>query len=192
MNEEILNQFRELIYNPLGQISASEGDMGFVSKGPQIVADVYAKEPELFATLATKHAEEGYTRKKVICDNGKHAVRCMEWAPDAISAIHEHGGRVCFDIVLEGVLEVIDYRPHAIAGEKELFFLEEVRRYEAHMGEFVIIDPFTNDFEAHTVVNLHTTSKSLHFYPIDHRSMYIYQDLGDNTFSRVEHPLADD
>lgn len=194
--EKTLKIFRERIYEPLGEILSKKGDEGFVSDGVGLVKKIFEESPTIFDSLLTKEAAEGYTRKKVICDNGRHAARCMEWASDAKSPVHEHGGRVCFDIVLEGKIEVVDYEPKKIEDKSSrgeaLYELIEKSRYSASRGEFVVVDPFKNSFEAHAVSSPDGKSKSLHFYPIDHRSIYIYQAQGENLFRKVSHSLADD
>lgn len=182
--------FREKVYEPLGKILDAEGDRGFVTKGPPLVAAFYEEHREILEQLATKPALHGYTRKKVICDNGRHAARCMEWAPDAVSPVHEHGGHVCFDIVLQGAISVTDYRPRHVEGD--VYELEEVRQYTARPGEFVTVDIFADDFEAHVVKGAHERSKSLHFYPIDHKALYIYEPMGEGRYKKVLHPVADD
>jgi hypothetical protein len=190
--EDAIQLFREGIYEPLGKVLEGEGDQGFVTKGPEIVRAFYGAHPDVLENLATKHAESGYTRKKVICDNGRHAARCMEWAPGAISPIHEHGHRVCFDIVLSGELTVVDYRPH-VADEKEnLYRLEEVRRYTAKKGEFVVVNPMATDYEAHDVTTVGERAKSLHFYPVDHRDIAVYEPAERGLYRKVTRSLADD
>jgi len=174
----LIEVFRKEVYKPLGDILKEEGDGGFIKKGPDIVFSFFKKHPQKLYSLKSKYAEEGYTRKKVICDDGLHAVRCMEWCPNAVSPIHEHGGRPCFDIVLEGELDIVDYSPNR---EGNLFRLVEKKRYSVSVGDFVKVDPFKGG-EIHEVINGRVRSRSLHFYPIDHRSLGLYKRRKDGLF----------
>lgn len=185
-----IDLFREEVYERLGTVLSNEGDEGFITKGPGIVKEFYTKHPEIFQSLETKHAESGYTRKKVICDNGKHAVRFMEWSHGSESPIHEHGGRPCFDIVIEGELVITDLKATKI-DEEDKYKLEEVKKYTVGSGEFVIVD-HREEIEIHIVKSPNGKSKSLHFYPIDHKSVGVYVKGSDGNFKREEYPLPDD
>ena len=187
-----LELFRQEVYEKLGKILEERGDQGFISEGPKIVAKFYEKHSDIIKNFETKHTESGYTRKKVICDNGKHAVRFMEWYPKSVSPIHEHGGRPCFDIVIEGVLEVGDFKAVKNKDGGNEYKLEEVKRYKAKPSGFIIVDPKKTGMEIHIVKSLNEKSRSLHFYPIDHRSIGIYISNGDGTFRRENHSLDDD
>jgi len=146
-----LDLFRQEVYERLGRILEEKGDEGFILEGPKIVSEFYSKHPGFFEKIETLPAIERYTRKKVICDDGKHAVRCMEWAPDSKSPIHEHGGRPCFDIVLSGELEIIDFDPKKVEGTEDEYELIEIHRYDVKVGEFVIIHPQKTGNELHAV-----------------------------------------
>lgn len=187
--------FREMVYDPLGYILDVEGDEGFITKGPRLLKEFYKEYSNFLETLATKHAEEGYTRKKVICDDGlegrhSHAVRCMEWAPGAKAPIHGHGGRPCFDIVLVGFIDVIDYAPSRV--KDDVYTLKKIREYRVHPGDLVIVNPFVDKSEVHAVMSPEERSKSLHFYPIDHSSLGVYESVSDGHYRRVEHAVSRD
>jgi len=189
MSKSIIAIFRKEVYEPLGEILKKEGDQGFIKKGPSLVKKFYKKYPGELCCLETKPAQSGYTRKKVICDNGRHAVRCMEWCPDTKSLIHEHGGRPCFDIVLGGEIDVVDYQPQKQKDGN--FKLEKTREYTVGVGNFVTVDPTNGNSEVHEVINHKERSKSLHFYPIDHRYLGIYKKTKKNSGDLYEHIVCD-
>ena len=186
---DCITALRKEVYEPLGEILKNKGDDGFISEGPKLLKTFYDKNCANMNAIESDHAEYDYTRKRVICENGLHAIRCMEWAPGASSAIHEHGGRPCFDIVLEGELEIIDYFVEHIEGEK--YNLTEIKRYSAQIGDLVIVNPIDSNSEVHTVVNGSRRSRSLHCYPIDHQSLGVYTSEGDY-YVRSECTLATD
>jgi len=187
-----LDLFRQEVYEKLGKILEESGDEGFISEGPKIVSEFYKKHTNIMEKFETKHAETGYTRKKVICDNGKHAVRFMEWCPDSKSPVHEHGGRPCFDIIIDGELEIGDFKQVKLKDTKNEYKLEEIKKYKAGVGEFIIVDPEKTGIEIHIVMSPNGKSRSLHFYPIDHRSVGVYEKIDNGNFLREEHSLPDD
>lgn len=184
-----LSLFRKKMYEPLGRILDEEGDEGFITEGPTLIQAFYQAHRNVLEHFTTKHAESGYTRKKIICDDGRHAVRCMEWAPSATSPIHEHAGRPRFDIVLEGYLEVTDYEPKS--EKSDHYTLKETDSYSAGVGELVVVNPFKNS-EVHKVVSPRGRSKSLHFYPRDHRILGVYKPVSGDVYKRVEESVPDD
>ena len=196
--------FRLEVYDKLGEILNNFGDNGFISIGPKIIKDFYNKHREFFRQFETIHVDSGYTRKRVICDNKKHASRFMEWSPNCVSPIHEHAGRVCFDIITEGKMLVINFRSIKI-GENEEYKLEEINRAFASPGDVVIVNPQKMGSDIHIVLSPYGTTKSLHFYPIDHKTIGIYKpkdhnlkeinagtDLSSWTFKRELKNLADE
>ena len=185
-----LKLFRKDVYEPIGRILDSVGDAGFITEGPLVIEDFYKRHREILESFGTKPAIRGYTRKKIICENGRHAARCMEWAPDAVSSIHEHGGRPCFDIVLEGRLKIVDYFPERIEGN--LFELREVNKYEVGPGEMVLVNPIKDKSEVHMVMNSGVRSRSIHFYPIDHRFLGVYETVGEDKYRKSKRAVSDD
>jgi len=187
---EAILEIRNCIYNPLGYILEKEGDRGFINHGPDIVKSLYRERPEIFSSLVSAHAESGYTRKKVVYDDGKHVARIMEWCPKCNSHIHGHGGRVCFDIVLQGELVAINFMPTKL--HDNVYILEELPRETALPGECLIVNPYESKSDVHMIISPNERSKSLNFYPIDHRSVGIYVPNGDASYNRKNHILSDD
>jgi len=146
---EAISEIRKRIYDPLGYILEEEGDFGFIKHGPDIVKSLYNNEPELFSALAPVHAESGYTRKKIIYDDTKHAALLMEWCPNCLSPIHEHGGRVCFDIVIDGELQAINFKAERVS--ESTYRLKKMSSYIVRPGECVIVNPFESKSDIHMI-----------------------------------------
>ena len=175
------------VYEELGEL-LKQGDDVFIEEGPDLVKS--ALKRGFFDGVETKHAESGtYTRNKIIGDGGRHVIRYMEGPPEYALMPHEHHGRPCFEVLVEGHLALSDLAPTEV-GENEYTF-EVLGTTVTEAGESAVVDPREN--EIHSVYSP-VRSKSLHVYPDDnYRSYgYIQKDEADgDIYERKEFQLRD-
>ncbi|HYL27492.1 MAG TPA: cysteine dioxygenase family protein [Candidatus Nitrosotalea sp.] len=116
----------------------------------------------------------GYTRTCAY-RGAQFEVLLLNWAPGAVSAIHDHGGQHCWMIVLDGRLEVEDYT-RLDPGEVPGYAHVEARgcsRLEP--GE---MDLRSGRFDLHRVAATNDAPAiSLHVYAGPLRSYLIYEEL---------------
>jgi len=161
------------VYEELGAL-LEQGDDVFVEEGPALVTSAMA-EPGFFDGVDTEHASPGeYTRAKVIGEPGRHVIRYMEWPPEYTLCPHEHHGRPCFEVLVDGLLSVVDMEPQPVDDEH---YTMAVRDAEVtRPGESAVVDPREN--EVHAVYSP-VRSRSLHVYPDDNYHAYGYELVAD-------------
>jgi hypothetical protein len=172
-------------YERLGDL-LDRGDDVFVEEGPAIVQAAVA-EPGFFDGVVSEYAPAGgYTRRKVIGDPGRHVIRFMEWPPGFTLLPHEHHGRPCFEVLVDGLLCVVDM--DAVAVEDDHYRLDVLGTTVTHPGEAAVVDPRRNDIHA---VYSPVRSRSLHVYPDDKHFSYGYclVDDGRDLFRRERFEL---
>jgi len=115
-----------------------------------------------------------YTRTSVYRD-ARFEVLLLNWAPGAISAIHDHGGQFCWMTVLEGRLEVEDY-VRLDAGEVLGYARIEPRGSRTlERGE---IDSRGGRFDLHRVgASYDAPAVSLHVYAGPLHRFLVYDEL---------------
>lgn len=172
------------LYDRLGDI-LKKGDDIFIREGPLLLKDYF--ENGHLKGLQSRPASTGYTRKKVMGDQGKHVIRFMEWSPGFSIFPHEHHGRPCFEFLVSGNLIVSDFLP-AQNGKNE-FTLELLKTHVVNPGQFAIVDPRIT--QVHSVFSP-VRSRSLHVYPEDNYFTMGYIHNGDDTYQRREFDLKDD
>ena len=156
------------VYRELGEL-LSDGDDMFVERGPGVVQEAIGREG-FFDGVSTDFAEEGsYTRKKVIGEPGKHVIRYMEWSSGFSIFPHEHHGRPCFEVLVDGLLNVVNM--DAEEREDEGYRLEVVGSEVTEPGDAAVVDPRITDIHA---VYSPVRSRSLHVYPDDNHYSYGY------------------
>lgn len=102
----------------------------------------------------------GYTR---ICayQDSKFEILLLNWAPGAVSPIHDHGGQRCWMYVLEGSLEVDDYA-RLDSGEVPGYAHVEWRgSRQLGVGD---IDSRSGKYDLHRVSAGELPALSLHIY----------------------------
>ncbi|WP_247730151.1 hypothetical protein [Halovivax limisalsi] len=183
------NEHVREVYEELGEL-LEQGDDVFVEEGPALLEDAIER-PGFLDGLETEHAEPGeYTRKKVIGDPGRHVIRYMEWPPEYALMPHEHHGRPCFEVLVEGHLALSDLEPTQV-GENEYTF-EVLGTTVTEPGESAVVDPRENEIHA---VYSPVRSRSLHVYPDDSYKSYGYvydEDADGDVYERKEFQLRED
>jgi len=155
-------------YEALGEL-LDRGDDVLVEEGPAVLKAAIER-PGFFDGVETEHAEPGeYTRAKVIGEPGRHVIRYMEWPPEYSLLPHEHHGRPCFEVLVDGLLSVIDVEPRQV-GENE-YVMEVLDTEITRPGESAVVDPRVNDVHA---VYSPVRSRSLHVYPDDNYHAHGY------------------
>lgn len=140
------NELVRNVYEQLGDLLA-ESDAAFVEEGPALLKRAMA-QPGFFDGINTISATDEYTRAKIIGDEG-HVIRFMEWPPRYSLMPHEHHGRPCFEVMVDGQLLLADMTAEEVG----------VEQYRLD-----VVDPRLN--EIHTVYSP-VRSRSLHVYPSD-------------------------
>lgn len=153
------NELVRNVYEQLGDLLA-ESDAAFVEEGPALLKRAMA-QPGFFDGINTISATDEYTRAKIIGDEG-HVIRFMEWPPGYSLMPHEHHGRPCFEVMVDGQLLLADMTAEEVGVEQ--YRLDVVDTTTAGPGDSAVVDPRLN--EIHTVYSP-VRSRSLHVYPSD-------------------------
>lgn len=149
------------LYDRLGEL-LQEGDDAFVEHGPELL-QAAIRDPDFFDDVATDPAPpDTYTRRKVVGDEGGHVIRFMEWPPGYALMPHEHHGRPCFEVLVDGLLTIVNMRPEEI--DADLYELTALDTEVVRPGETTVVDPRVSDVHA---VYSPVRSRSLHVYPDD-------------------------
>ena len=156
------NEIVRDVYDQLGDL-LQESDAVFVEEGPELLKrSMY--QPGFFEGMETITATDTYTRAKVIGED-QHVIRFMEWPPEYSLMPHEHHGRPCFEVMVEGQLLLADMDAEEVEEEEEeQYRLDVVDTTTAGPGDSAVVDPRRN--EIHTVYSP-VRSRSLHVYPSD-------------------------
>jgi len=163
------------VYEELGGL-LEQGDDVFVEQGPEIVKSAMS-DPGFFDGVDTDHAgPDEYTRAKVIGEPGGHVIRFMEWPPEYTLCPHEHHGRPCFEVLVDGLLSVVNMEPQHVDDER--YRMEVVGTELTRPGESAVIDPRENDVHA---VYSPVRSRSLHVYPEDKTFAYGFELVDDDS-----------
>ncbi|WP_439026812.1 hypothetical protein [Haloarchaeobius sp. DT45] len=164
------------VYERLGTL-LDRGDDTFVEEGPGLLQAAIG-EPGFFHGVEPAPAESGqYTREKVIGESGRHVIRFMEWAPGYSLLPHEHHGRPCFEVLVDGLLHVVDMTAEQVTDDHYTLSILDCDVTEP--GEAAVVDPREN--EIHSVYSP-VRSCSLHVYPDDRSVGYGYvldEDVSD-------------
>jgi hypothetical protein len=177
------------LYRELGRHLA-ESDDAFVDRGPALLQNAIS-QPGFFDGVDTDHAEPGdYTRRKVIGEEGGHVIRFMEWPPEYALLPHEHHGRPCFEVLVDGTLFLTDMDAEPVGDDH--YRLTETGHHVCDPGDAAVVDPRTgNDIHA---VYSPVRSRSLHVYPDDnfHCYGYVLDDDADGDLYRRKRFTLDD
>jgi hypothetical protein len=185
------NRLVGALYEELGEL-LERGDDVFIEEGPELLKDAI-EQPGFFDGVETEHAPPGeYTRAKVIGKPGRHVIRYMEWPPEFSLLPHEHHGRPCFEVLVDGLLSVVDMEPQPL--DEDRYTMEVVGTEITRPGESAVIDPREN--EVHAVYSS-VRSRSLHVYPEDnyHACGYVLQEETDretDIYTRERFELRDE
>lgn len=184
------SQVRE-VYDRLGEL-LERGDDAFIEEGPSVVQKALT-DPKFLDGIEAEPAVDSYTRAKVIGESGEHVIRYMEWPPEYSLMPHEHHGRPCFEVLVEGTLVLTDMVPREV----------DDGQYELEMGEVTVcrkeeagvVDPRTGN-DIHAVYSPERT-RSLHCYPDDKFHSYGYvpedeEDPSNDYYRRKRFKLDED
>lgn len=178
------------VYDRLGEL-LDQGDDVFVEEGPEVLQDAIEHEGFFEGVTTDRAAPDEYTRNKVIGDPGEHVIRYMEWPPEYTLVPHEHHGRPCFEVLVEGHLVVTDLERERVGEDRYTF--EVIDSQITEPGEAAVVDP--RESEIHAVYSP-VRSKSLHVYPDDQWTAYGYvhvgQENGRDLYERKEFQLRED
>lgn len=156
------------VYDELGTL-LDRSDDAFIEEGPGLVQEAI-EDPEFLDGLSTERATDSYTRAKVIGDPGEHVIRFMEWPPEYALMPHEHHGRPCFEVLVDGTLFLANMDVEEVEDER---YEMSVRGTEVcTSGDAGIVDP-RDGCDVHTVYSP-CRSRSLHIYPDDNYSAFGY------------------
>jgi hypothetical protein len=172
---------REL-YDELGTL-LEDGDDRFIEDGPDLL-QAFMQKDGFFDGVDTIPAADGaYTRKRIIGggQEDRQVIRFMEWPPDHHLPPHEHHGRPCFEVLVEGELAVTDMERDHVAGDR--YRLTPIDQYTVTSGEAGIIDPRQTDIHE---VRTTERSRSLHVYPVDKETCTIYTRLDEDELYHQE------
>lgn len=100
----------------------------------------------------------------------------MEWPPEYTLMPHEHHGRPCFEVLVEGTLVLTDM--HATRVDENRYELHPGGVTVCTAGDAGVVDPRQGD-DIHAVYSPER-ARSLHFYPDDAHYSYGYV-LDDET-----------
>ncbi|PSQ11831.1 hypothetical protein BRC93_04085 [Halobacteriales archaeon QS_5_70_15] len=179
------------VYDELGEL-LDRGDDAFVEEGPALLEKAVQRDGFFENVTTDPAAPDEYTREKVIGDPGEHVIRFMEWPPEYTLMPHEHRGRPCFEVLVEGHLMLADMERTEV-GDNEYTF-DVLNSSITRPGESAVVDPRENEIHA---VYSPVRSRSLHVYPDDHWNAYGYvlsNEKGDDsadTYERREFELRE-
>jgi len=122
-------------------------------------------------------ADNGYARRLLFkCPNLGYTAVVMAWGPKQGTKIHDHDGLWCVECVLEGEIEVVQYKMD-LCIEDDIYSFTETERSIAGRGEAGALIPPS---EFHTIKNNQdVTAITLHIYEgeLDHCNIFNY--IGD-------------
>jgi len=177
------------VYDELGEL-LDRGDDAFVEEGPPLLQEAIERDGFFDNVTTDPAAPDEYTREKVIGDPGDHIIRFMEWPPEYALMPHEHHGRPCFEVLVEGHLVLSDLERTSLGDDE--FAFEVVDSTVARPGESAAIDPRRNEIHA---VYSPVRSRSLHVYPEDSWRAYGYvhkqQENDTDIYERREFQLRE-
>jgi hypothetical protein len=167
MSNDSVNARVESVYDDLGDL-LERGDDVFVEQGPKLLRDAI-DQPGFFENVSTEHADPGeYTRSKII-GRDEHVIRFMEWPPEYTLVPHEHHGRPCFEVLVDGHLVLSNLEATQVGDNAYEF--EVIESEITWPGESAVVDP--REHEIHAVYSP-VRSRSLHVYPEDNYEAYGY------------------
>jgi hypothetical protein len=177
------------VYEELGEL-LQRGDDVFVEEGPDLLADAIEQDGFYENVTTDPAAPDEYTREKVIGDPGEHVIRFMEWPPEYTLMPHEHHGRPCFEVLVDGHLMLSNLERTEV-GDGEYTF-DVIDSEITNPGEPAVVDPRENEIHA---VYSPVRSRSLHVYPNDSWRAFGYVpktvDPADDVYVRQEFTLRD-
>ena len=156
------------VYDELGALLA-RGDDVFVEEGPDHLREAVRREGFFENVEPDPAPPDSYTREKVIGDPDGHVVRFMEWPAGYTLVPHEHHGRPCFEVLVDGHLVLTDLDRIDLGDDRYTF--EVIDSSVTHPGEAAVVDPRRN--EIHSVYSP-VRSRSLHVYPTDNWTAFGY------------------
>lgn len=134
---------------------------------------------------------EGYARRLVYASEGHgYVLIAMVWGPHQGTALHDHSGVWCVEGVLQGEIEVTQFRPLDWTPQGQWQF-EPVKSVRAEVGSSGSLIP---PFEYHTIANPHDDScaVTLHVYGRELERANIFEPIAgrDGWFQRTTKELG--
>lgn len=156
------------VYDQLGAL-LDRGDDAFIEQGPALLREATTQEGFFENVEPDPAPPDSYTREKVIGDPGEHVIRFMEWPAEFALMPHEHHGRPCFEVLVDGHLVLTDLDRVEVDDDRYTF--EVIDSSVTTPGEAAVVDPRQNEIHA---VYSPVRSCSLHVYPSDDWTAYGY------------------
>ncbi len=129
-----------------------------------------------------------YTRSLLYRDD-RFELLALCWSPQAATPIHDHGGQRCWSAVLEGALEVHNYRRLDDAGRTGFSSIEPGDVQQYRRGG---IDASANDRELHAMRTLGSSRAiALHLYAAPIAVYTIFNQRAHTCERQVPHYDAD-
>jgi hypothetical protein len=167
------------VYDELGEL-LERGDDVFVEEGPALLKEAIARDGFFENVTTDPAAPDEYTRKKVVGDPGEHVIRFMEWPSEYTLMPHEHHGRPCFEVLVDGVLMLADLERTAVG--EDTYTFDVIGSTVAQPGDSAVIDPRENEIHA---VYSPVRSRSLHVYPENNWTAYGYELQNEETSADI-------
>ncbi len=161
------------VYRQLSDLLA-ESDDAFIERGPEALRAATGDDA-FFENVETERADGEYTRRLVYREPDGPVVRYMEWPPEYSLMPHEHHGRPCFELLVDGCLFLADMRAEQV--DEGEYALETVGTNVCEPGDAGVVDPRTGT-DIHAVYSP-VRSRSLHVYPDDNHFGIGYVRTGD-------------
>lgn len=177
----------DTVYDRLSDLLA-RGDDVFVEEGPAVLQEAI-DDRAFFEGVDTERAVEEYTRSLVYREPDGPVIRYMEWPPEYSLLPHEHHGRPCFEVLVDGRLFLADMEATELADGE--YTLEVVGTEVCGPGDAGVVDP-RDGSDIHAVYSP-VRSRSLHVYPDDnHYGIgYVRTEGDDDRYRRERFELRD-
>jgi hypothetical protein len=175
------------VYDRLAAL-LEQGDDTFIEEGPSVL-QAAIEEEGFFEGVDTERACGEYTRNLVYREADGPVIRFMEWPPEYALMPHEHHGRPCFEVLVDGQLFLANMDIEEV--EPEEYTLDVVETEVCGPGDAGVVDP-RNGSDIHAVYSP-VRSCSLHVYPDDsHYGIgYIQTDDDNDHYERKKFQLRE-
>lgn len=140
--------------------------------------------PERFSVAKA----DTYARRLLHRDpDGRYTAVVMTWGPGQATALHDHAGIWCVECVVDGLMEVTQYR--LLSENDGRYRFAQQGQVSAGRGSAGCLIP---PFEYHTLANASPdrTSMTLHIYGGEMDHCHVFEPAADGTYSRVTRTLC--
>lgn len=182
------NGCRRLIED-LNEVVGANEDIDATTRGVKSVLCALIEQQAIQLPTAYKTPVAGtYARRLVHRDPELgYSVLAMAWGPGQGTPLHDHSGMWCVEAVVEGQIEVCQFRMTERAGSR--FRFEPEDRVVAGIGSAGRLIP---PFEYHTIANAlpDATSITLHVYGGEMQECSIFDPRAEGWWERSTRRLA--